>query len=260
MYYFAQHCLQIKARSNNCLEADGCPWGQKTSLVVFKNLPLAFSAALASQLLWLVNCGGRNPESLHLEASSPRSPQKGKVVFTLSLPLEAEVSGLPWPGQFLLIPCHSYGADWDAGKHFATHICVPNNEITPGSTHHSRSGGGCCAGDLPLSLTTSCTCRGCPILLLPKTFMQYHSFIETGPFLALTGLEKCCFTEYFTPCLKFDDSSQLCAALSSEPNATSGIVPGARSVGAPRQEPVCLVQTEGVAHQPVRVTFSNLLV
>lgn len=67
-------------------------------------------------------------------------------------------------------------------------------------------------------------------------------------------------SEYFTPCLKFDDSSQLCVALRREPTVTLGIIPRGRSAGALQQEPVCLVQTEGVTHQVVQVTFSKLLV
>lgn len=96
MYYFTQHCLQIKAGSNDCLEAGDCPWDQTASLVVFKNLPLAFSEALASRLLRVINCDGLNAKTLHLEASSPHRPQKEKVVFTLSLPLETEVADLVW--------------------------------------------------------------------------------------------------------------------------------------------------------------------
>ncbi|XP_008941023.1 PREDICTED: kelch-like protein 29 [Merops nubicus] len=42
---------------------------------------------------------------------------------------------------------------------------------------------------------------------------------------------------------QFDDSSQLCAALSSEPAGTLGIIPSGWRTGALRQEPVCLVQT-----------------
>lgn len=79
-------------------------------------------------------------------------------------------------------------------------------------------------------------------------------------FLALAGIEKHGFMEYFTACLTFDDSSQLHAALSSKTNADLGIIPRGWSTRTLQQESVCLVQTEGVTHQAVWVVFSKLMV
>lgn len=61
----------------------------------------------------------------------------------------------------------------------------------PCASKWRSSAGQSCAGDLLLALTTSTMCQWCH-LALPnaKTFTWYHWFIEMGPFLALTGLEK----------------------------------------------------------------------
>lgn len=78
------------ARSNDCLEAADCPWDQKSSLVIPKNLLLALS-----QLC------GLNPKPLHLETSSLHRPYKGKVVFLCPF--------LWRPELFLLTTSHSLG-------------------------------------------------------------------------------------------------------------------------------------------------------
>lgn len=132
MYYFGQHCLLIKARSNDSLETGDGPWDQKTFPVIFKNLLLAFSAALARQLLLVVVVWTPNLSIWRLVL--PKDPRRGRLFYPFPL-----FRGLSWQDQVLLIPRHSfgwfkedslvtYGPDWDSGKHLATHRwCCPTS-------------------------------------------------------------------------------------------------------------------------------------
>lgn len=160
--------------------------------------------------------------------------------------------GLPWWFLKALVSWSVWVAAWtpnlsfwrpellaSPGKGFSPHLSCPLKQ-------------GSCAGEqlvpihlvhvpgMPFNITQHCYCL--------KHLHDIIDLLKWTTFWLSPSLKN---TEYFPDCLKFDDSSQLRAALSSEPNANSGIIPRGWSTRSLRQESVCLVQTEGVTHQAV---------